>query len=288
MLIAWGTWGDRMGRSAGGLEDLASKKRKGGARATSLLGTSLVDEALATMPDVDSTIEQGFSSITAQGFTASKARTEFGTWLVAAHKAVEEAHRRAETQALDHLVDLLIERAGAGPVGETKFDLHEYVRGFLRRAAPDFVAFEFRSGQARKSRAGSVWEKIGTRFLKWNEIPCEKPTGANARSLRQIDRVVPSVQVALDTPDRAIRLSFKTEAREKWRVLIDEGRRGHVYLVTLGEDVTHDRLKEMAESRLVVYVPSAIKEGDEVFRKNSALRPLDDLPRDLRRYVPSL
>ena len=92
-------------------------------------------------------------------------------------------------------------------------------------------------------------------------------------------------KVALETPDRVIRLSFKTEAREKWRVLIDEGRRGYVYLVTLGDDVTPTRLAEMAESRLVVYVPRAIKESEAEFRSNPALRRLDDLPGDLRPYV---
>jgi hypothetical protein len=253
---------------------------RGGARKGSLLGSSLVDTALATLPDVDATIEQGFAAIRARGFTEEKARTEFGKWMVEAHQAVATVHRRAEDQALDKLVDLLIDRDRTIPA--SKDDLRRWVRA----AAPDFVAFEFRAGQARKSRAGSVWEKIGTRFLGWNGIPCEKPTGEAARSLRQIDKVVPSVAVAIETPDRAIRLSFKTEAREKWRVLIDEGRRGHVYLVTLGDDVTPTRLTEMAESRLVVYVPREIKESESGFRANAALRTLDDLPNDLRRYVP--
>jgi hypothetical protein len=264
---------------------MPAKKGRGGAREGSLLGSPLVDEALATIPDVDATIAQGFATIRSLGFTEADARTGFGKGMVTAHRAVAEAHRRAETRALDKLVDLLLARAG--PLPAAGADVHAWVLAFLRTAAPDFIALEFRSGQARKSRAGSVWEKIGTQFLQWNGIPCEKPTGQNARKLRQIDRVVPSVRVALDTPDRAIRLSFKTEAREKWRVLIDEGRRGHVYLITLGDDVTHDRLKEMAESRLVVYVPREIKESDEEFKKNAALRPLDDLPEDLRRYVPS-
>jgi EcoRII C terminal len=254
---------------------------RGGAREGSLLGSSLVDAALSTLPDVDALIEQGFAEIRSRGFTEEKARSEFGKWMVEAHRSVASSHRRAEAHALDRLVDLLIDRDGTLP--GTKNDLRRWVRA----AAPDLVAFEFRAGQARKSRAGSVWEKIGTRFLEWNGIPCEKPTGKAARSLHQIDKVVPSVAVALETPDRAIRLSFKTEAREKWRVLIDEGRRGHVYLVTLGDDVTPTRLAEMAESRLVVYVPREIKESESVLKSNATLRTLDDLPNDLRRYVPS-
>ena len=257
---------------------MPTARGRGGARPGSQLGSALVDQALSGIPGVNEIIAQGFGLITTRGFNEALARTEFGRWMVEAHRAVEECHRRAESLALDRLIDLMIARAGTGPVGDAHFDLHEWVRGFLRTAAPDFVAFEFRSGQARKSRAGSVWEKIGTQFLGWNDIPCEKPTGKSARKLRQIDRVVPSVRVALATPDRAIRLSFKTEAREKWRVLIDESRRGYVYLITLGDDVTHDRLKEMAASRLVVFVPREIKESDEEFRKNAALRPLDDLP----------
>lgn len=263
---------------------MPARRGRGGARVGSRLGTDLVTQALATLPDVDTMIDQGFSAIRARGFTDEKARTEFGRWMVEAHKAVAEIHREAEANALDKLIDLLIARGGPPPTDPAEFS--GWFRNFLRDAAREFVAFEFRSGQARKSRAGSVWEKVGTRFLEMNGIPCEKPTGASARRLRQIDRVVPSVQAALETADRAIGLSFKTESREKWRVLIDENRRGYVYLVTLGDDMTPDRLREMADSRLVVFVPAEIK-GRAEFKDKSAIRSLDDLPSELRRYIPA-
>lgn len=261
---------------------MPARRGRGGARVGSRLGTDLVTEAISTLPTVDASIEQGLAAIRARGFTDDKARTECGGWMVEAHKAVAEIHRAGEAAALDRLIDLLLERAGPPP--EKASETPEWIRVFLRDAAREFVAFEFRSGQARKSRAGSVWEKIGTKMLGLNEIPCEKPTGASARRLHQIDRVVPSVRAAIDTPDRAIGLSFKTESREKWRVLIDEARRGYVYLVTLGDDITPDRLREMAEARLVVFVPKGIKERAE-FRDNVAIRSLDDLPDELRRYV---
>ncbi len=261
------------------------KKGRSGVREGSLLGSPLVDQALSIIPGVDESIERGFATVRDRGFTEADARTDFGKWMVAAHRAVAEAHRKAEAEALKKLVDLLLADAGTLPSADS--DIREWITAFLRKAAPDFVAFEFRSGQSRKSRAGSVWEKIGEMFLEWNGIPCEKPTGESARRLRQIDKVVPSVQVALTTPDKSIRLSFKTEAREKWRVLIDESRRGYVYLVTLGDDITPDRLVEMADSRLVVYVPREVKEKRPEFKDNPAIRVLDALPVDLRPFVPS-
>lgn len=261
-----------------------SKKRRPGVRATAVLGSDWVDQVRETIPTVAEQIETGLSEIRNRGFTEELARTDFGKWLVEAHRTVEQVYRAAEDRALSLLVDKWVESANAPAASD---DFREWLRSFLSRAARDFTAFEFRAGQARKSRAGSVWETLGGLFLEWNGIHSEKPTGKEARRLRQIDKVVPSVVVALTTPDRAIRLSFKTEAREKWRVLIDEGRRGHVYLVTLGDDITPDRLEEMADTRLVAFVPRVVKEGRPEFRENPSIRILDDLPAEVRRYDPA-
>ncbi len=258
-----------------------SIRRRPGVRATAVLGSAWVDEVRETIPTVSKQIEAGLAEIRSRGFNEELARTEFGKWLVAAHHAVEQIYRVAEDEALSALVDKWVE--SAVPPTQTE-NFSNWLRTFLSRAARDFTAFEFRAGQARKSRAGSVWETLGGFFLEWNGIHSEKPTGKAARKLRQIDKVVPSVLVALTTPDRAIRLSFKTEAREKWRVLIDEGRRGYVYLVTLGDDITPDRLEEMADTRLVAFVPKSVKEGRAEFRDNPSIRVLDELVAEVRRY----
>lgn len=258
-------------------------KRRSGARPTAVLGSRWVDEACDLIPSVAEQVEQGIALARAEGLTEDGARAEFGRWLVHTHRAVERVYRTAAEEAVARLVTRWVESAGSPPIsGEFK----SWLRDLMARAGADFIAFEFRAGQSRKSRAGSVWERLGHRFLDWNGIPNAKPSGKKARMLRQIDRVVPDVETAIHSEDRAARLSFKTEAREKWRVLIDEGRHGHVYLVTLGDDVTTDRLKEMSDSRLVVYVPDAIKNSSPEFAASDALRPLDQLIEDLRRYVP--
>ena len=262
-----------------------SKKRpRAGVRPTADLGSAWVDEVLAQIPDVPEQVKQGLDVVRTQGFNESLARTELGRWIVICHRTIESVYRAAENSALEGLAKRWADGARLPAPGA---DVREWARDLLSRASADFRAFEFRAGQTRKSRAGSVWERLGHLFLSWNDIPNEKPSGQAAKKLRQIDRVVPSVQVALDDPDRAARLSFKTEAREKWRVLIDESRRGHVYLVTLGDDVTEDRIEEMADSRLVVYVPEAIKNSSSNLKQSHALRTLDELVGDLQRYVPA-
>ena len=260
------------------------KSNRGGVRPTADLGSAWVDEVRARIPGVADQFEEGIGVVRAQGFDNGKARTEFGRWMVASHRAIETVYRTAEDRALEELVKRWVESATMPAQGD---DVRAWARDLLSRASLDFRAFEFRAGQTRKSRAGSVWERLGHLFLSLNDIPNEKPSGKDAKKLRQIDLVVPSVGVAIDDPDRAARLSFKTEAREKWRVLIDESRRGHVYLVTLGDDVTEDRVEEMADSRLVVYVPEAIKNSSPKFKQSHALRTLDELVGDLQRYVPS-
>jgi hypothetical protein len=248
-----------------------------------MLGSAWVDQVREAVPDVDLLVKEGLDAIRAEGFREELAVTEFGKWLVAAQRAVEKIHREREAEALSKLVDLIV--TGVAPPSEGEHVM-AWARNLLAHAAPEFVAFEFRAGQTRKARAGSVWEKLGDQFLRWNNIVCEKPTGReDRRKLRQIDRVVPSVRVAIDTPDQAVRLSFKTEAREKWRVLVDEGRTGHVYLVTMGEDLTVDKIPEMAVSKIVVFVPSSIKNSRPEFLTATNIRALDDLPKNLRRYA---
>jgi hypothetical protein len=262
---------------------ISARRSRGGARATAQLGSAWVDQVRDSVPNVDKLVEEGLAAIRADGFREELARTEFGKWLVAAQKAVEKIHREREAEALSKLVDLIV--TGVAPPSQGEHVM-TWARTLLARAAPEFVAFEFRAGQTRKARAGSVWEKLGDQFLRWNDIICEKPTGKeDRRKLRQIDRVVPSVRVAIDTPDQAVRLSFKTEAREKWRVLVDESRTGHVYLITMGEDLTVDKIPEMAGAKIVVFVPAQIKESNPEFQKATNIRTLDDLPKNLRRYA---
>lgn len=261
------------------------KRGKGGVRAGSKMGSDLVQTALDTIPEVDAILEVAIKRLQTQGLTKAAVTADYETAILSAIRVSEEVYREEESKAQDRLVDLLIQKTGPAPALDTKFDLHEWARGFLLHAAPDFVAFEFRSGQARKSRAGSSWEKLNDAFLKLSGIRLAKPTKRDdARELRQIDRVVPSVRVAVDTPDQAARLSFKTEAREKWRVLLDERRTGHVFLVTLGEDLTVSKLPEQESANIVVYVPQEVKDRFPEFKRSRSLRPMNNLVKDLRRY----
>ncbi len=240
-----------------------------------------VDDALATIPNVDGIIAEALDRLRkAEGFSPEHIMKDFGAALVKLEATAFAIYKVHEKAGLRRLVDSHLKDVNEG-TGSSK----DGVRKVLEAAAPEIQEFEFRAGQSRKSRGGSTWEKLGPALLEVMGVKCEKPTGADARSFNQIDRIVPSVEVARNRPDQAIFLSFKRTTRERWRTLVDERRLGYLYLVTGGEDITEAKLGEMETKKIIAYVPQHVKEKSPEFRKSKAVRPFNELPKDLRRYL---
>lgn len=242
-----------------------------------------VAAARATIPSVDDLIAEAIRDLQSKGLTDEKVKADFGSALVEVEHAIEALYRTHERLALERLANehhALIEAIPSGP------EHAEERRKAHLALASDVKDFEFSGGQARKARGGSTWEKIGPQLLDHMGIPSEKPTGEDARALNQIDRVVPSVAVARDTPDLAVFVSFKRTFREKWRVLIDESRLGHLYLVSMGDrqDMSEDRIREMETKRIILFVPREVKNSTTFFQGSRALREFNDLPRALARF----
>jgi hypothetical protein len=243
----------------------------------------LVAAARATIPSVDDISAEAFRNLRKDGLTDDHVRADFGDVLVRAEHEIERVYRMYEAKALDLLVDHYSPKLTAVLDGDGKAG---GIRRIVDEAFDDVVAFEFSGGQSRKSRAGSAWEKLGPRLLDLIGIPCEKPTGEAAERYNQIDRIVPSIEMADNKPEQVIFLSFKRTFREKWRVLVDESRHGYVLLVSLGigQDITKKKIREMSKKKLVVYVPHEVKHRSKFFEEAGSLREFNELPRDLARY----
>lgn len=105
---------------------------------------------------------------------------------------------------------------------------------------------EFRLGQMRKARGGATFQKIIQKLLILAGIPCEEPHKETRKILRRIDLVVPSAQVAKETPDKAIFLAIKRTLRERWKQVVPEQMKGaRLYLVTLNGECSVEKAKEI-------------------------------------------
>ncbi len=240
-----------------------------------------MDKALGTIPSVDHIIEDAIAHLRRTGgFSREDIIKDFGVALVNLERTAYGIYTEHEKKALDKLIDMHM-----SSVSDEDTVTRETLRSVLTKVTPDIKDFEFRAGQSRKARGGSTWEKIGPALLDTMGVPSEKPTGKDARRFNQIDRIVPSVTVAKKKPEQAIYLSFKRTTRERWRVLVNEGRLGFLYLVTQGKDITESKLKEMEARRIIAYVPQKIKEQSRVFHESNHVRPFNDLPRDLQRSL---
>jgi len=136
----------------------------------------------------------------------------------------------------------------------------------------------------RKARGGGTFEKLVKKMLIAMGIPVERPKGKSSRGLRRIDLVIPSVKVALDTPDRAIFLTLKRTLRERWKQEIPQvGVNQRVYLLTIDEDLSESKAREIHEKGLIAFVRDEIKQRGEL-RGMSWIRSLSSLPEELRAY----
>lgn len=238
-----------------------------------------VGKALSTIPEVDEIIRQALERLRrTENLTRKAILKDFGDALVKLESTAFGIYKQHEARAFARLLAAVSKEV---PKAVSRNEAAK----LLQRAGPIIREFEFRAGQSRKSRGGSTWEKLGPALLEVTGVQCEKPTGSDARLFNQIDRVVPSVATAKRRPDQAIYLSFKRTTRERWRVLIDETRLGFLYLITQGSDITETKLREMDAKKIIAYVPKHVKEKSAAFRDSRSVRPFNDLPKDLRRYL---
>jgi len=138
-------------------------------------------------------------------------------------------------------------------------------------------------GNMRKARGGRTFEKLVLKLLQALGIEGETPQGEAREKLGRIDIVIPSVNVALETPDRAFFLACKRTLRERWKQEVPIAQPNQrVYLITIDEELPERKAKEIKEKGLIAFVRDDLKEQEHLIGK-PWIRKLSDLPKELRR-----
>jgi len=143
--------------------------------------------------------------------------------------------------------------------------------------------FEKDLGNMRKARGGKTFEKVIIKFLSFIGIKSEIPRGIAKEELRRIDIVIPSVDIAIKTPDRAIFLTCKRTLRERWKQEVPQARLNQrIYLLTIDDDLSEGKAIEINQKGLIAFVRDELAK-DRVFGKMPWVRRLSDLPGELKR-----
>lgn len=135
----------------------------------------------------------------------------------------------------------------------------------------------------RKARGGKTFEKVVLRLLAFIDIKGESPTGNAKEELRRIDIVIPSIEIATKTPDRAIFLTCKRTLRERWKQEVPQARLNQrIYLLTIDEDLSESKANEINQKGLIAFVRDELTKNPSL-QKMPWIRKLSDLPKELKK-----
>jgi hypothetical protein len=248
----------------------------------------LITSAKAVIPSVDTILEQAWGKLE---LNRRQVKTKFGKVLVTMDIEATQIFRNYEKQALLKLAKKWLEKQE----NNVRRKLEKIVsqkgwENFVQEASQLFVEFgslvqllEKDLGNMRKARGGKTFEKVIIRLLNFINIQGEKPTGKAKERLRRIDIVLPSIEIALSTPDRAIFLTCKRTLRERWKQEVPQARPNQrIYLLTIDEELSESKAEEINEKGLIAFVQDKLKQKAEL-KEMAWIRKLSDLPKELQK-----
>jgi len=248
------------------------------------LNVTLISEAKTAIPSVDDILDEALERLS---LTPEDIESEFSDILVSIDDTATEIYRNYEKEALIKLAKMWIERKGEN----LKSELSELAKEnnwdrFIGRAKKTFVEFgilvqalEKDLGNKRKARGGATFQKVVLQLLNRIGVLAESPRGSGAKLLQRVDIVVPSAEVALNTPDRAFYLACKRTLRERWKQAAPEGGpQRRIYLITIDDSLSESKATEIHELGFIAFVRNTLAEE----LNKSWIRKLSDLPEALR------
>ena len=243
----------------------------------------IIEEAKKEIPSVDEIINFTWRSLNLKRALVLK---KFGKILIEFDEFATNQFKKYERKALEKLAKLWIENQRK----EIKSKLEKLLKDkdFIDKLSKMFADFallvqqlEKDLGNMRKARGGRTFEKVVEKLLKFIDIECEIPKGKIKEKLRRIDIVIPSGEIANETPDKAIFITCKRTLRERWKQEVPSaGPNQRVYLLTIDDELSETKAEDIKKLGLIVYIRDELKK--EKFKDLPWVRKLSDLPRDIK------
>jgi len=249
---------------------------------------NLLREVKNEIPSVDEIIEKTWKNL---HLKKSNVKKNFGEILCDFDVEATKIFRDYESKVLIKLAKLWLNSQKIDIQKKLKEIVNE--KGwneFIEKASKVFVEFgilvqslEKDLGNMRKARGGKTFEKVVLRLLNFIDINAEIPVGKAREDLKRIDIVIPSIEVATKTPDRAIFLTCKRTLRERWKQEVPQARLNQrIYLITIDNDISESKAKEINEKGLIAFVRDDLVQNGPL-KNLSWIRKLSDLPKEINR-----
>ncbi len=246
------------------------------------INNELISLAKAEIVDQSKIVDQVWTKV---NFSEIHVRKNFCETLLFLNSEALEVYLSFERRAIERLASEWI-RTQSPEIRKKFMELHRIVEweSFLIEASRLFSEFGFYVqklekdlGNMRKARGGTTFQEYVLKMLNYISISAVRN---NAKGLGRIDIIIPSIEVAMRQPDRAIFLTCKRTLRERWKQEVPSGRMNmRYYLITIDEKISEAKAREINEKGLIAFVPDTIKNNTLV--DLPWIRALSDLPNEL-------
>lgn len=161
-----------------------------------------------------------------------------------------------------------------------KKNLIENVGAFVGSISPYIYCLCLSNTQSRRSRAGKTFEAVIYKLYEYfhYSFDSQKQLGrkifSNIGLGKIVDSVLPGVEEFNAMRTKVIIGSMKTTLRERWQEVVEEVTRSNIptiHLLTVDDDISQNKVEQMAEHNIVLVVLNDVKQQDNLVRRRTVI-----------------
>ncbi|RLV58000.1 type II restriction endonuclease [Parashewanella curva] len=163
---------------------------------------------------------------------------------------------------------------------DTKEKLSDFFGEYSGQIYPYIYRLSLSNTQSRRSRAGKVFEGIvyGLYDVLGYPYSSQATVGSKNFKSKKLGKIVDSLLPGLDAfdqrRDKVIIGTMKTTLRERWQEVIEEINRTmlpKIYLLTVDEDISVNKVEQMANHNVILVVYNSVKNNGELAKKRNVV-----------------
>lgn len=172
------------------------------------------------------------------------------------------------------ILDKLVDDNILSKEGDTLTRFVKEVCGeYAGRVFPYVYRLSLSNTQSRRSRAGSTFESIMYKIYESLEYSYDSQRKVGRKTFdtlglgKKVDSILPSVECYAKRRNKTIVGTMKTTLRERWQEVAEEIERTkipEIHLLTVDEDISSNKGKEMSQHNIIVVAYKWIAEKKEL------------------------
>ncbi|TBR42000.1 type II restriction endonuclease [Marinomonas agarivorans] len=163
---------------------------------------------------------------------------------------------------------------------EMKERLKDFFGEFSGQIYPYVYRLSLSNTQSRRSRAGKVFEGIIYGLYDEFDYSYESQAVIGSKNFKSknlgkiVDSLLPNLNAFEERRDKVVIGTMKTTLRERWQEVIEEiNRTGlpSIYLLTVDEDISANKVKQMANHNVILVVYKSVKQTQALKGKRNVV-----------------